>query len=286
MKVVIGNREESITGLVVDLLGVCAGNRGIRMDSLRLMRSDEILEAARRGAADFFILVMNNIFYMTDSRPVYDPAGGVELVRRLRAVSRAPVIAMSGFPVDPGYDDEIRGAGADFFFRLPFDPGAFMRAVDRVIARLHQGLDDEVPECVQYALENWETLAFTAYEWYLKHGRIAVMIEPDGDEQTGARLSGIIYDRTAGGLAPETAGMLDAYNPDREIVIQFVDTRGRLRTRRLGTSPTGRHPKRVWFFEMLRRIDEEPETVDHGDLPDWFVASLEQLHAMKKKGAG
>jgi len=65
-------------------------------------------------------------------------------------------------------------------------------------------------------------------------------------------------------------------------VIQFDDARGQLRTQRLRTAPGARHPKRVWFFEMMRRIQEEPETVDLRALPGWFIDSLDELEKMRK----
>ena len=33
---------------------------------------------------------------------------------------------------------------------------------------------------------------------------------------------------------------------------------------------------------MMRRLQEEPETVDLITLPDWFIESLEKLEAMRK----
>jgi hypothetical protein len=140
----------------------------------------------------------------------------------------------------------------------------------------------EIPAWVQNALENWNELAFTAFDWYVKHGRLAVGIDADENDLMGAKLYAILYEQKGGKLAPDAARLIDVYDPDWEIVIQFVDTAGRLRTQRLRTDPAGRHPKRVWYFEMMRRLQEEPETVDPITLPGWFIESLEKLEAMSK----
>lgn len=142
----------------------------------------------------------------------------------------------------------------------------------------------DIPAWVHNAIGNWDELAFTAFDGYEKHGRLAVGIEADENDLMGAKLYGILYEQKGGTLPPDAAGLIDSYDPDWEIVIQFVDTADRLRTQRLRTSPGGRHPKRVWFFEMIRRLEEEPDTVDPIMLPGWFVESLEKLEAMAKIG--
>lgn len=142
----------------------------------------------------------------------------------------------------------------------------------------------DVPACVHNALANWEEITFTAYEWYVRHGRLAVGIEPDENDMLGAKISCVLYEQGRSTLPPDAASLIDIYDPDWEIVIQFVDTAGRLRTQRLRTAPGGRHPKRVWFFEMMRRLQEEPQTVDPIMLPGWFIESLEKLEAMRKAG--
>lgn len=40
--------------------------------------------------------------------------------------------------------------------------------------------------------------------------------------------------------------------------------------------PKGRSPKQVWFFEMLRKATDEPESLPE-ILPAWFLSALEDL---------
>jgi len=136
--------------------------------------------------------------------------------------------------------------------------------MNELIGNLDEHLTNEadVPAWVHNAIENWDELAFTAFDWYVKHGRLAVGIDADENDLMGAKLYGILYEQKGGTLPPDAARLIDVYDPDWEFVIQFTDTAGRLRTQRLRTDPSGRHPKRVWFFEMMRRLQEEPETVD------------------------
>jgi len=70
-------------------------------------------------------------------------------------------------------------------------------------------------------------------------------------------LLAVTYDSIGGKTDPKTDELLAGYDPENEIIIQFADPRGGMRTQRLRTAPGTRHPKRVWFFEMLRRAGEE-----------------------------
>lgn len=54
-----------------------------------------------------------------------------------------------------------------------------------------------------------------------------------------------------------------------------------MRTLRVRTPPEGRNPKRIWFFEMLRRLDEEPDKLPD-TFSEWFVQELDKFHQMKK----
>jgi len=123
------------------------------------------------------------------------------------------------------------------------------------------------PGYVQHALDDWEFMAFTAYDWYEKMGRVVIGIDADGNDPNGAKFLGVTYDYQHGKPDPTTAALLAKYDPETEIIIQFADPRGGMRTRRLRTAPGARHPKRVWFFEMLRRAEEEPESLDVDALP-------------------
>jgi len=116
---------------------------------------------------------------------------------------------------------------------------------------------NDLPKYVRHTLNDWEFLAFTAYDWFEKRGRLVIGIDRDEDNPNGAKLLGVIYDYEHGRPDAVTAALLAEYDPETEIIIQFADQSGRIRTQRLRTAPGARHPKRVWFFETLCRAEEE-----------------------------
>jgi hypothetical protein len=104
----------------------------------------------------------------------------------------------------------------------------------------------------------------------------------------GPRLLAIKFDqeeieKVDANTAAHSAHLLATYDPAHEIIIQFKDFDGGVRTQLLRTDPDAQHPKRLYFFEMLRRVQEEPESINPGDLPEWFVQALERLDAMAKE---
>jgi len=139
----------------------------------------------------------------------------------------------------------------------------------------------DIPYYVENVLNDWETLAFLAYDWYEKMGRLVVGIDQDDADPAGAKLIATVYEFYAGKPDPVTAKLLAGYDPDTEIIVQFIDKTKHIRTQRLRAGPRA-HPKKIFFFEMLRRINEVPETIDLRDLPNWFVEALEKLEAARK----
>ena len=77
-----------------------------------------------------------------------------------------------------------------------------------------------------------------------------------------------------------------AYDPSNELVISYEEAAG-LRTRRVRAAEESDSPKLVWFFEMKRRKEEEPESLPE-DLPQWFhdlIQKLEAIEAEYDRGA-
>jgi hypothetical protein len=112
----------------------------------------------------------------------------------------------------------------------------------------------DIPGYVQQALEEWEQLAFVAYDWYSRLGRHVIGVEKDPENPDGVRLLAVQYDYESGQPDERVAHMLADYDPAWELILQFVDDQGRVRTQRVRTAPNGRYPKRVYFFEMMRRL--------------------------------
>jgi hypothetical protein len=99
----------------------------------------------------------------------------------------------------------------------------------------------------------WEQIALFAYAQYKAAGRGVVTLERQGQEED------ILHDKVDLGYAvyasgkPDaaTAGMIEAYDPAWEIVFQYLQTDGNVRTVQIRTAPGNRHPWRVYLFEQL-----------------------------------
>ena len=141
---------------------------------------------------------------------------------------------------------------------------------------------DDIPKYVEEALSSWDEIAFFAYASYEKKGRLVVAIEQDTQTPGNTNLLAVTSDYENDKPDAAAAGLIAAYDPNHEIVVQFLDDAGNVRTQRIRTAPGGRHPKRVYFFEMLRRVNEEPDTIDPEELPQWFINALEDLEAARK----
>lgn len=109
---------------------------------------------------------------------------------------------------------------------------------------------NELPRYVQNALNQWDSISYFAYDCYEKVGRVAVGIEADPNNPAGARLLAFQHDFQNGKPDKKTAHILASYDPENEIVIQFMQDNGQVRTQRLKTAPGARHPKRVFFLKF------------------------------------
>jgi hypothetical protein len=144
--------------------------------------------------------------------------------------------------------------------------------------------ENDIPEYVQNALKDWNALALLAYDWHVRFGRIVVAIEKSTNPHNikGFELLAVQYDLQSDKIEETVAQLLAGYDPETEILIQFQDNLGHVRTQRLRTASGAQHPKKLYFFEMLRRITEEPESVDINTLPTWFQEMLKKLESVKK----
>jgi hypothetical protein len=131
------------------------------------------------------------------------------------------------------------------------------------------------PELLDATLADWHSLAFLAFDGFTRGGRGLVCLLRDTEAEPPVR--GLYYSLPASvlGVDPKITHLVSIYDPTDEIVISFEQPTG-LRTQRLRTAPDGDSPQRVWFFEILRRLSEEPESVPE-QLPDWFHDAVQQL---------
>ena len=142
---------------------------------------------------------------------------------------------------------------------------------------------ENLPPYVQRVLDDWYFLAFAAYDWFEQKGRLVIGIEPDPDVPVGARLHAVQYDFHNGKPEASIAELIASYDPATEIIIQFMQVDGNVRTQRLRTAPGVRHPKRIYLFEMLSRVADDPDAVDLSTLPPWLVGFMEELEEMPRK---
>ena len=117
-------------------------------------------------------------------------------------------------------------------------------------------------EEIQQILYNcWEDIACFAYEGYNTNGRGVVGLEKT-DIEGGllgrqARLLYAVYDFKAGKPDKETAILIREYDPEWEVVIQYMREDESVRTMRIRTAPGARHPWRIWLFNRLAQKEKE-----------------------------
>lgn len=144
----------------------------------------------------------------------------------------------------------------------------------------HMTKDDtnDIPAYINEILREWNTIAFESYDGYERFGRGVVGISlSDGKAE-------MLYGERAFFCRPgddTIAQMIDAYDPALEFLVMFDTPQGQTRVLRIRTPSVGRHPKRVWFFEMLRRVTEEPDSLPER-LPVWFLDALAELEKIRK----
>ena len=99
----------------------------------------------------------------------------------------------------------------------------------------------------------WEQIALYAFAQYKEAGRGAVLFERHGLDED------VLHDQVDLGYAvyelgrPEAqaARMIEEYDPEWEIVFQYLRADGNVRTARIRTAPGNRHPWRIYLFERL-----------------------------------
>jgi hypothetical protein len=140
--------------------------------------------------------------------------------------------------------------------------------------------DAVTPQMLNALLDDWDQVALFAYDQYCRAGRGVVAVERtvEGGGDDSFRLSYVSFPTAAAeGTATDKVQYLIAnYDPDSEILIMYRDLANIVHTQRLRTAPGGRAPKRVWFFEMLRTLNEDA-TVVPDYAPEWFWNTITRL---------
>ena len=110
----------------------------------------------------------------------------------------------------------------------------------------------------------WEQIALFAFTQYTEAGRGAVLFERHGLDED------VLHDQVNLGYTvyepgrPEAlaARMIEEYDPEWEIVFQYLRADGNVRTARIRTAPGNRHPWRIYLFE---RLMQEEQGGGHGN---------------------
>jgi hypothetical protein len=99
----------------------------------------------------------------------------------------------------------------------------------------------------------WESIAFVAFDGYLKMGRgvVALMMDDLPLEQCY-----VVY--REGGADPRTARLVAEYDPVWEVLIQYVRPEGSAITLRIRTRPDQRHPWQVWMGDRTENGGKQP----------------------------
>jgi DNA-binding response OmpR family regulator len=89
-----------------------------------------VLREAETGKYDLIVLFLNNIIM-----PKGDPRDLiVGLVRGVKQQCGKPIITLCGAWQDAAFAEEVKAAGADFFFGLPFDAEEWNAAIESCLA--------------------------------------------------------------------------------------------------------------------------------------------------------
>ena len=141
VRILIGNLDNNITAF----LSTCIRDAIKDKYDLELKSTahvDELLELAKGKSFDLSILVLNNIIFPSDNLPVEKRIErSLEVIAHLKTTYRKPIIAITGWPDDPSFDERAKHAGASFFFKLPFNPEDFQEAVSQLLAKRYQDFD-------------------------------------------------------------------------------------------------------------------------------------------------
>jgi len=101
-----------------------------------------------------------------------------------------------------------------------------------------------------FAFEQFKSGGRGGGVFFERHGRAEDILQEEVD------LGYTVYE--PGCPDPETARMIESYDPAWEIAFQYLRPDNNVRTVRIRTAPGNRHPWRIYLFERLAR-DEAGE---------------------------
>jgi len=100
-------------------------------DVVRVASGADVLREAEKGTYDLIVLFLNNIIMPKDDRRDLV----VSLVRRVKQQCGKSILTLcGGVWRDMAFAEEVRAAGADFFFRVPLDAEEWNEAIEFCLA--------------------------------------------------------------------------------------------------------------------------------------------------------
>jgi hypothetical protein len=113
-------------------------------------------------------------------------------------------------------------------------------------------------ELVDQALrDHWDQIAFTAYDQFLKAGRGWVLLEQDRESDEGIRIGYAVFNGNEPNFDPALVRMVQEYDPDLELVLQYMRGDREIRQMRLRPGPHSPFPRKSWIIGILNKNDPE-----------------------------
>lgn len=140
VRVLIGNFDDDLTDLFHVLIKqVIKDKYDLKVRSS--FYGEEILKLAAKESVDLLILIINNISFRPENSVQDRLENSLHLITEIKTRHGRPVIALSG--LGENYSSLIAKAklAADFYFPLPFETDAFMKAIEKCLTMLN-GFDE------------------------------------------------------------------------------------------------------------------------------------------------
>jgi len=126
VEIVIGNFDDSLTDLIAELAKDVIG--GEYEPIVKATGSgDQLLEIAKSGSGDIFILILNNIQFQASRSFEERLENSLKLVNEIKTIHGKPVISLSSFLEEPLATRAKMDP--DFFLALPFKLPDLVKAI-------------------------------------------------------------------------------------------------------------------------------------------------------------
>jgi hypothetical protein len=137
----------------------------------------------------------------------------------------------------------------------------------------------KIPAPLDGVLNEWETIAYFAYDAFERQGRGVVFVETAASGTVQFVYGPVDFFQQR--KLTEVIRLLDLYDPATELLVHFEVSPEATRTLRIRTPKDGQSPKCIWFFRMLGLLVEDRPLPDH--LPEWFLCAVEDLQKAEQE---